>query len=39
MRAMRPDMHVLEVPGSGHCPTLEEPTVVPTLDHFLQEIA
>lgn len=39
MRAMRPDMQLIEVAGCGHCPTLEEPAVAAALDHFLQDIA
>lgn len=39
MQAMRPDMTVVEVEGSGHCPTLIESEVVPVLDRFLDAIA
>jgi pimeloyl-ACP methyl ester carboxylesterase len=39
MRAERPDMTFVEVPGCGHCPTLDEPEVAPALDRFLDAIA
>jgi pimeloyl-ACP methyl ester carboxylesterase len=39
MRAIRPDMGFVEVPGCGHCPTLNEPPVAAALDHFLGAIA
>jgi len=38
MRRARPDMAFVEVEGSGHSPTLEEPMVVPALDAFLHGI-
>ena len=38
MRALRPDMTFVEVPGCGHCPTLREAPVVATLDDFLGAI-
>jgi pimeloyl-ACP methyl ester carboxylesterase len=38
MRQMRPDMQFINVPGSGHAPTLEEAQVVPALDRFLNAI-
>jgi pimeloyl-ACP methyl ester carboxylesterase len=38
MRALRPDLEFVEVPGSGHCPTLQEPMVVAALDRFLHAI-
>lgn len=38
MRRERPDMEFVNVPGSGHCPTLAEPQVVPALDRFLHGI-
>jgi pimeloyl-ACP methyl ester carboxylesterase len=39
MRAERPDMGFIEVPGSGHCPTLGEPPVAAAIDDFLGAIA
>jgi len=39
MRRERPDMVFVSVAGSGHCPTLDEPEVVPVLDGFLDAIA
>ena len=39
MRQERPDMAFLNVPETGHCPTLEEAIVIPTLDRFLDFIA
>jgi pimeloyl-ACP methyl ester carboxylesterase len=38
MRRERPDMVFVNLPGSGHAPTLEEPQVVPPLDRFLESI-
>jgi pimeloyl-ACP methyl ester carboxylesterase len=38
MRRERPDMAFVNVPGTGHCPTLEEELVVPGLDRFLHGI-
>lgn len=38
MRALRPDMRVVQVAGCGHCPTLEEPAVAAALDQFLGDI-
>jgi len=38
MRAMRPDMAFVEVPGCGHCPTLREPPVTAAMDAFLGAI-
>jgi len=38
MRQLRPDMEFVNVPGSGHAPTLEEAQVVPALDRFLNAI-
>ena len=37
MRAARPDMKVVQVPGIGHAPTLAEPVVAAALDRFLAE--
>lgn len=38
MRQARPDMAFVEVPGTGHSPTLEEAAVVPALDAFLHGV-
>ncbi|MGG5818690.1 alpha/beta fold hydrolase [Falsiroseomonas sp. HW251] len=38
MRRARPDMAFVEVPGCGHCPSLEERAVVPLLDRFLDAV-
>jgi pimeloyl-ACP methyl ester carboxylesterase len=38
MRMERPDMHYVELPGSGHSPTLDEPSVAASLDRFLHAI-
>jgi pimeloyl-ACP methyl ester carboxylesterase len=38
MRRERPDMHFVNVAGSGHTPTLEEPVMIPALDRFLNAI-
>lgn len=35
MRALRPDMALVGVPGVGHAPTLSEPVVAAALDAFL----
>ena len=35
MRALRPDMTAVEIPGAGHAPTLEEPQARDALDAFL----
>jgi pimeloyl-ACP methyl ester carboxylesterase len=35
MRATRPDMRVVSLPGTGHAPTLEEPAAVAAVDAFL----
>ncbi len=35
MRATRPDMAVVSLPGIGHAPTLAEPVVAAALDRFL----
>ncbi len=39
MRAQRPDMGVVALPGTGHVPTLEEPPAVAALDAFLETVA
>jgi pimeloyl-ACP methyl ester carboxylesterase len=39
MRAARPDMTVVPVPGIGHAPTLAEPAVAAALDAFLARLA
>jgi len=38
MRAMRPDMSVVSLPGIGHAPTLAEPEVVAALHEFLARV-
>jgi pimeloyl-ACP methyl ester carboxylesterase len=38
MRALRPELEFVEVPGSGHCPHLHEAAVVRPLDRFLDAI-
>ncbi|NKE47299.1 alpha/beta hydrolase [Roseomonas frigidaquae] len=38
MAEARRDMRFVEIPGSGHCPTLEEPAAVAALDAFLDRI-
>jgi pimeloyl-ACP methyl ester carboxylesterase len=38
MAQSRPDMHFVEIAGTGHCPTLEEPAAVAALDAFLDRI-
>jgi pimeloyl-ACP methyl ester carboxylesterase len=38
MRALRPELEFVEVPGSGHCPHLHEAAVVGPLDRFLDAI-
>ena len=38
MRRERPDMDFVNVASCGHCPSLEEPVVVPALDRFLHAI-
>jgi pimeloyl-ACP methyl ester carboxylesterase len=38
MRRERPDMAFANVPQCGHAPTMEERTVVPVLDRFLDAI-
>jgi pimeloyl-ACP methyl ester carboxylesterase len=38
MKLMRPDMVLFELAGSGHCPTLDEPSVATRLDRFLGAI-
>ncbi len=39
MRAARPDMTVVAVPGIGHAPSLAEPAVAAALDDFLSGFA
>ncbi len=39
MRALRPDMAYVAVPGVGHAPTLGEPVVAAALDGFLSGLA
>lgn len=39
MRAVRPDMEVVALPGIGHAPTLAEPSVVAALSRFLERVA
>lgn len=38
MQAARGDMRLVEIAGTGHCPTLEEPDAVAALDAFLDAI-
>ena len=38
MRQARPDMAFVNLPGSGHAPTLDEPPVAAALDRFLDAI-
>jgi pimeloyl-ACP methyl ester carboxylesterase len=38
MRNQRPDMHFVNLPDSGHAPTLDEPMVVAALDRFLERV-
>jgi pimeloyl-ACP methyl ester carboxylesterase len=38
MRARRPDLHVAEIAGTGHSPTLEEPAALAAIDRFLEAI-
>jgi pimeloyl-ACP methyl ester carboxylesterase len=38
MRAVRPDMDVVSLPGIGHAPTLTEPAVVDALRRFLDRV-
>ncbi len=38
MRAERPDMAVVSLPGIGHVPTLTEPTVLSALTAFLERV-
>jgi pimeloyl-ACP methyl ester carboxylesterase len=38
MRRERPDLGFVNIPGSGHCPTLEEPIATAALDRFLDAI-
>ncbi|MFC0410417.1 alpha/beta fold hydrolase [Roseomonas elaeocarpi] len=39
MRRSKPDLEVLVVPEAGHAPTLEEDSVIPRLDAFLNRLA
>jgi pimeloyl-ACP methyl ester carboxylesterase len=38
MRQERPDLEYVELAGSGHCPTLDEPSVAARLDRFLNAV-
>jgi pimeloyl-ACP methyl ester carboxylesterase len=38
MRALRPDMTVVSLPGIGHAPTLNEPEIVAALRAFLDQV-
>jgi pimeloyl-ACP methyl ester carboxylesterase len=38
MRRERPDMEFVNVPDTGHCPTLDEPHVAAALDRFLDAV-
>ena len=38
MRALRPDMGVVCLPGTGHAPTLEEAPAAAALDAFLEAV-
>ena len=38
MRAARPDMAVVSLPGVGHAPTLTEPAVLDALETFLERV-
>ena len=38
MRAARPDMDVVSLPGIGHAPTLTEPDVVAAIRRFLDHV-
>ena len=38
MRAARPDMDVISLPGIGHAPTLTEPDVVVAIQRFLDRV-
>jgi len=38
MRAQKPDLRVLGVPGIGHVPSLSEPAIAPALDRFLDTL-
>ncbi len=38
MRAARPDMDVVSLPGIGHAPTLTEPDVVEAIRRFLERV-
>lgn len=39
MLEARPDMRLVQIAGTGHCPTLEEPASIAALDTFLDRIA
>lgn len=38
MQALRPDMQVVALPGTGHAPTLGEPPAAAALDAFLEAV-
>jgi pimeloyl-ACP methyl ester carboxylesterase len=38
MRAARPDMAIVSLPGIGHAPTLTEPPVLEALQTFLERV-
>jgi ABC-type glycerol-3-phosphate transport system permease component len=39
MREVKPDLEVVEVPGRGHAPVLDEPTAREAIDQFLRRHA
>ncbi len=38
MRALRPDMRLVSLPGIGHAPTLNDPPTAAALDDFLRAV-
>ncbi len=38
MRALKPDLEVVDVPGVGHAPTLAEPAAIAAIDDFLARL-
>jgi pimeloyl-ACP methyl ester carboxylesterase len=38
MRSLKPDVEVVEVPGVGHAPTLEEPQTQAAIASFLARV-